>query len=910
MKRLKKYALDHDWYRIASTLTDRDAIPAEERQVMLKVGVQANGTTYVLYGGISNSDWIPEGASGGDGTVTSVGLSMPTQFAVANSPITTTGVFNVTWANATQNHVFAGPSGGSGTPSFRALLPADLVIGSGSNSTEYLSADGTWSVPSGTGGSGNVSNTGTPLDGQVAVWVDATTIEGTANLKFDGELFLYRPTTGGLHIETANTSTRVWRIGEATGGYGFYLTYRGDLSSIENRLEYWSENQAGDDINYAQVDQNGAWRFLVDPMTDGISEWTSGVGVTMNHKFYLAGIPSSTQSNVLYYNSTTDEISYGTTPSGGGGGTVTSITAGNGLDFSTITATGAVTLGVPSTDLTLSTTNALTSTSHTHALSLPTFAGSSIGFVPTSTGGTSNYLRADGTWAAPGGAGGGTVTAVSAGSGMAFTTITGSGAVTMGTPGDCTLATSNQAISSYHTHNLDINTFAGTDVGLVPAATGSLTLYLRADGNWVAPSGSGTVTSVAAGNGLTFTTITGSGSVILGTPGDCTLATSNGVTANSHVHNLIITTFSGSSVGLVPTAAGNAALFLSGAGTWLTPAGSGTGTVTSVGSGGGMSFSTITATGSVTMGNPSDCTLATGNSVLTSSHTHNLNINTFSGSSVGLVPASTSGGTYYLNGVGAWTIPTGGGSSSVGSSGDMQMSDGAGSFLNSSNFTFTSTTLGIGTTVVPGLGNFSLMVYRSTGGLANFRTYGSLRGYITIEAQLTHNTAVTFNDGGVTRWSIGSNGSGEFHFRQGALADFSSGDQLILTAAGALTAKSYMRATNYLLSSDPRLKTDTQSIIEHGLELALTLKPISYEWIDSATYGLGRQIGFSSHDVREVHGSLVFVDGKGYDMVDYHKIVVINNAGIHQLNLKVETNEQKIVRLENRVKELEHGLST
>jgi hypothetical protein len=53
-------------------------------------------------------------------------------------------------------------------------------------------------------------------------------------------------------------------------------------------------------------------------------------------------------------------------------------------------------------------------------------------------------------------------------------------------------------------------------------------------------STTGTVTSVAAGNGLDFTTITGSGSVTLGTPGTITGATTNSVTATSHTHALTL----------------------------------------------------------------------------------------------------------------------------------------------------------------------------------------------------------------------------------------------------------------------------------------------------------------------------------------------------------------------------------
>jgi hypothetical protein len=51
---------------------------------------------------------------------------------------------------------------------------------------------------------------------------------------------------------------------------------------------------------------------------------------------------------------------------GGGGGTVTSVASGNGMNFTTITSSGSVTLGTPSST-TLSSTNAVTTTSHTHA---------------------------------------------------------------------------------------------------------------------------------------------------------------------------------------------------------------------------------------------------------------------------------------------------------------------------------------------------------------------------------------------------------------------------------------------------------------------------------------------------------------------------------------------------------------
>ncbi|MDY0270120.1 hypothetical protein [Trichloromonas sp.] len=65
-----------------------------------------------------------------------------------------------------------------------------------------------------------------------------------------------------------------------------------------------------------------------------------------------------------------------------GTGTVTSVTAGNGMDFTDITSTGQVTMGLPS-DITSLTSNSLTSNSHTHK------------FVPAGSDGHIQYKMSD-----------------------------------------------------------------------------------------------------------------------------------------------------------------------------------------------------------------------------------------------------------------------------------------------------------------------------------------------------------------------------------------------------------------------------------------------------------------------------------------------------------------------------------
>jgi hypothetical protein len=66
------------------------------------------------------------------GTVTSVALSLPSIFTVSGSPVTTSGTLTGTFNTQTANTVFEGPSSGpAATPTFRALVTADLPAGTG-----------------------------------------------------------------------------------------------------------------------------------------------------------------------------------------------------------------------------------------------------------------------------------------------------------------------------------------------------------------------------------------------------------------------------------------------------------------------------------------------------------------------------------------------------------------------------------------------------------------------------------------------------------------------------------------------------------------------------------------------------------------------------------------------------------
>lgn len=88
------------------------------------LGTGGNGQVLKSNGAGADVSWA---TVSGVGTVTSVGLTAPGQFSVANSPITAAGTLALSWQNQTANTVLAGPSSGAAAaPTFRALVGDDL----------------------------------------------------------------------------------------------------------------------------------------------------------------------------------------------------------------------------------------------------------------------------------------------------------------------------------------------------------------------------------------------------------------------------------------------------------------------------------------------------------------------------------------------------------------------------------------------------------------------------------------------------------------------------------------------------------------------------------------------------------------------------------------------------------------
>lgn len=100
--------------------------------------IYSNTTTGTLQWS-DGSSWIDIAitTAGGTGTVTSVGLTAPSElFSVGGSPVTSAGTLSLSFQTKAQNLVFASPSSGTGLPVFRSLTASDIP------SLAYLSTSG------------------------------------------------------------------------------------------------------------------------------------------------------------------------------------------------------------------------------------------------------------------------------------------------------------------------------------------------------------------------------------------------------------------------------------------------------------------------------------------------------------------------------------------------------------------------------------------------------------------------------------------------------------------------------------------------------------------------------------------------------------------------------------------------
>jgi hypothetical protein len=358
-----------------------------QRPLGVTNGTFRYNTDNSTFEGYANNAW---GAIALGGGVTSVGLALPADFTITNSPVTSTGTLTGAWAAQTTNKVLASPNGSTGTPTFRALANDDLPA-SGVAASTYGS---TTQIPVIT-----VNAKG------VLTAVTNTTIIGTLSYQ------------GGWNAST-NTPTLTSSVGVA--GYYYVVTTAG--STNLNGITDW---QVGDWVIY-----NGSVWQKID-QTNTVSSVNGQTGAVSIAYADLAGaIPTWNQNTTGTAAGLSSTLAIGS----GGTGQTTASAAFNAL--SPITTTGDLIIGNGTNSATrlgigtngyILTSNGTTATwTAAPASGVTSFAGGTTGLTPATA--TTGAITLAGTLVVGnGGTGVATLTGLAYGNGTsAFTAATGS----------------------------------------------------------------------------------------------------------------------------------------------------------------------------------------------------------------------------------------------------------------------------------------------------------------------------------------------------------------------------------------------------------------------------------------------------------------------------------------------------
>lgn len=369
--------------------------------------------------------------------------------------VTAAGEAMMTAANAAAQTALLGAF----TSGAKGLAPA-----SGGGTTNFLRADGTWTAPGGIadGDKGDIT-----VSGSGATW---TIDNGVVTLAKQADMatasVVYRKTAGSGAPEVQTLATLKADLGlTGTNSGDQTITLTGDVTG--SGTGSFAATIGTGKVTLAKM-ADMATSSLIYRKTAGTGAPEVNTLATLKADLGLTGTNSGDQTITL----TGDVTGSGT---GSFAATIAagSVTLAKQADVATARIMGRVTAGTGSQE-------ALTGTQATTLLD--TFTTSLKGLAPASGGGTTNFLRADGTWAAPPGG---------SGTNLSYTASTRVLASDTGTDATLPLVSSS-------------------DAGLAPASGGGTTNYLRADGTWTAPP-TGSLTFIYGRLGSTYTlTSTGS----------------------------------------------------------------------------------------------------------------------------------------------------------------------------------------------------------------------------------------------------------------------------------------------------------------------------------------------------------------------------------------------------------------
>ncbi|HRQ17695.1 MAG TPA: hypothetical protein PL085_11505 [Agriterribacter sp.] len=276
---------------------------------------------------------------------------------------------------AVNDSMGSGGGGGSYTDS-DARAAISLTTTGTSGAATYNSSTGVFNIPQYTGATLPTKPSGYLLS-------------GTGSAGYDSTGLYWDKVNSRLGIGVASPTAKLDVLGDALFTTDSPITFKRVTTANNNQLEFrYSDNNL-----MGLIRGHGNNAFVLQSL--GVLYLYAATGITSN-KPLGANTTYSTTANLNIGASTTTlsslRINPGVAPTtpndgdawyngtnlyfrngstnvdllAGGSSGVTSVSAGNGMSFSTITGTGSVVLGTPS-NITLSSTNSATSGTHTHA---------------------------------------------------------------------------------------------------------------------------------------------------------------------------------------------------------------------------------------------------------------------------------------------------------------------------------------------------------------------------------------------------------------------------------------------------------------------------------------------------------------------------------------------------------------
>ena len=217
------------------------------------------------------------------GSVSSVGLALPSIMTVSGSPVTSSGTLTGTLTTQAVNAIFAGPSSGAAAaPTFRSLTTADIpalsyVTSVAASVPAFLSIAGS---PITTSGTLAISYSGTALpiaNGGTGETTASAAFNALSPVTTTGDLIIGNGTNSATrlaigantYVLTSNGTTATWAAG---GGGGSSAYTRTTFTATAGQTAFTVTYAVG----YLQIYVNGVL------LTDSDYTASSGTGFTLN----------------------------------------------------------------------------------------------------------------------------------------------------------------------------------------------------------------------------------------------------------------------------------------------------------------------------------------------------------------------------------------------------------------------------------------------------------------------------------------------------------------------------------------------------------------------------------------------------------------------------------------------------